>query len=151
MPSHGAELIWTAGSEEDFLAGRYSRRHEIRFDGGASVPGSSSPSVVREPWSDPTAADPEELFVASIASCHMLWFLDYARRAGVGVRAYRDAPFGEMAKNAEGRTAVVAVTLRPEVDCDADRATLEDLHHKAHEACFIANSVTSDVRVEPVF
>lgn len=151
MPSHGAELLWKAEAQEDFLAGRYSRRHEIRFDGGAAIAGSSSPSVVREPYSDPTAADPEELFVASIASCHMLWFLDYARRAGVGVRTYRDAPFGEMAKNAEGRTAVVAVTLRPHVDCDADRATLEELHHKAHEACFIANSVTSDVRVEPVF
>ncbi|MCO5146622.1 MAG: OsmC family protein [Aquamicrobium sp.] len=151
MPSHGAELIWKAGTQEDFLAGRYSRRHEIRFDGGASLAGSSSPSVVREPWSDPAAADPEELFVASIASCHMLWFLDFARRAGVGVRAYRDAPSGEMAKNAEGRIAVVKVTLRPHAECDADAATLEELHHKAHEACFIANSVTSDVRVEPVF
>ncbi len=151
MPSHGVELIWKAGTQEDFLAGRYSRRHEIRFDGGASLAGSSSPSVVREPWSDPAAADPEELFVTSIASCHMLWFLDFARRAGVGVRAYRDAPSGEMAKNAEGRTAVVGVTLRPHVECDADAATLEELHHKAHEACFIANSVTSDVRVEPVF
>jgi len=151
MPAHGAELIWTARDDEDFLAGRYSRRHEIRFDGGASLAGSSSPSVVREPWSDPAAADPEKMFVASIASCHMLWFLDYARRAGVFVRAYRDAPSGEMGKNAEGKTAVLGVTLRPHVECDADRATLEELHHKAHEACFIANSVTSHVRVEPVF
>lgn len=150
MPSHGAELLWEAGSQEDFLAGRYSRRHRISFDGGASIAGSSSPSVVREPYSDPTAADPEELFVASVASCHMLWFLDFARRAGVGVRAYRDAPSGVMAKNAEGKIAVTEVTLRPEVDCDADRATLDELHHKAHEACFIANSITSDVRVEPV-
>jgi organic hydroperoxide reductase OsmC/OhrA len=151
MPSHGAELVWKAGSVEDFLAGRYSRRHEIRFDGGASIAGSSSPSVVREPWSDPAAADPEELFVASIASCHMLWFLDYARRAGVFVRSYRDAPSGEMGKNPQGKTAVLAVTLRPHAECDADRATLEELHHKAHEACFIANSVTADIRVEPVF
>src|SRR5690606_29809247 len=111
MPAHGAELIWTARDDEDFLAGRYSRRHEIRFDGGASLAGSSSPSVVREPWSDPAAADPEKMFVASIASCHMLWFLDYARRAGVFVRAYRDAPSGEMGKNAEGKTAVLGVTL----------------------------------------
>lgn len=151
MPAHGAELIWKAESEEDFLAGRYARRHEIRFDGGASIAGSSSPAVVRAPLSDPAAVDPEEMFVASIASCHMLWFLDYARRAGVFVRVYRDAPSGEMGKNAEGRVAVLKVTLRPQVDCDADAATLEELHHKAHEACFIANSVTSDVRVEPVF
>ncbi|MBW7947378.1 MAG: OsmC family protein [Sphingomonadaceae bacterium] len=146
MPAHGAELIWKAGSQEDFLAGRYARRHEILFDGGAVLAGSSSPSVVRAPL-----ADPEEMFVASIASCHMLWVLDYARRAGVFVRAYRDQPSGEMGKNAQGRTAVLGVTLRPHADCDADRATLEELHHKAHEACFIANSVTSDVRVEPVF
>lgn len=151
MASHGAEIIWTANPQEDFLRGKYSRVHEIRFDGGAVISGSASPSVVRAPFADEAAIDPEEMFVASISSCHMLWFLDFARRAGVLVRLYRDAAGGVMAKNAEGKIAVTSVTLRPYVECDATPETLEELHHKAHEACFIANSVTSDVRVEPVF
>jgi organic hydroperoxide reductase OsmC/OhrA len=148
MAEHSAELFWKPGENDEFLTGRYSRVHQIRFDGGLVVDGSASPSVVRAPWSSEEAADPEELFVASLSSCHMLWFLDFARRAQVEVRAYTDRPSGQLGKNAEGRIAMLKVTLRPYADCDADRATLEELHHKAHEACFIANSVKTDIVVD---
>ncbi|MBL8582017.1 MAG: OsmC family protein [Rhizobiaceae bacterium] len=150
MSKHEAEILWTAGAGEDFLAGRYSRVHEIRFDGGATVNASASPSVVRAPWSDAAAVDPEEMFVASLSSCHMLWFLDFARRAGVAVRAYHDRAEGTLGKDAAGAVAMTDVVLRPEVDCDADPATLATLHEKAHHACFIANSVKTAVRVEPL-
>jgi organic hydroperoxide reductase OsmC/OhrA len=91
------------------------------------------------------------MFVASLASCHMLWFLEFARRAKVEVASYRDSAVGEMAKNAEGRIAVTRVTLKPLVECEADAATLELLHHQAHEACFIANSVKTEMVVEPQY
>jgi organic hydroperoxide reductase OsmC/OhrA len=151
VSKHEAQLSWTRRDGEDFLRGRYSRVHEIRFDGGALFEGSASPSVVPEPWSSAAAVDPEEMFVASLASCHMLWFLECARRAKVEVASYRDSAVGEMAKNAEGRVAITRVTLKPRVDCAADAATLERLHHEAHEACFIANSVKTEVVVEPQY
>lgn len=149
MGKHEAEILWTAGEGEDFLAGRYSRVHQIRFDGGATLSGSAAPSVVRAPWSDTAAVDPEEMFVASLSSCHMLWFLDFARRAGVAVRAYHDAAEGTLGKNETGAVAMTRVTLRPKADCDADAAVLAELHDKAHHACFIANSVRTEVVVEP--
>ena len=128
-----------------------TRLHQIRFDNGLAVRASASPNVVPRPYADPTAVDPEELMVAALSSCHMLSFLDLARRAGVMVRAYHDAAEGILEKTAEGRVALTKVTLRPRIDCDADRIALDELHHRAHEVCFIANSVRTDVRVEPVF
>ena len=124
----------------------------IGFDGGVEVAGSASPDVVRAPYSRADAIDPEETFVASIAACHMLWFLDFASRAGVAVNAYRDEAEGVLGENGEGRMAVTRVTLRPVVTFAAGaappRAELERLHHQAHEACFIANSVKTDIVVE---
>ncbi|RWC43381.1 OsmC family protein [Mesorhizobium sp.] len=151
MSKHFAELRWKPGAGEDFLSGRYSRVHELHFDGGAAVSASASPTIVAAPFSDAKNVDPEELFVASLSSCHMLWFLDLAKRAKVSVRFYHDEAEGLMAKNAEGRTAITHVTLRPLVECDADVATIESIHHKAHDACFIANSVRTEVVVEPRF
>lgn len=150
MSSHGAVVEWSLRPGDDFAAGHYSRAHALRFDGGASLAGSSSPSVVPD-WSDPAAVDPEEMLVASLSSCHMLWFLDVARRAGLVVERYRDAADGEMGK-IDGRVAVSKVTLRPLVtfaDPRPDVAQVEALHHKAHTLCFIANSVRTDVVVEP--
>jgi organic hydroperoxide reductase OsmC/OhrA len=148
-----AETLWLRG-EQDFLSRRYSRRHLFRFDGGLEVPGSSSPHVVRVPLSDPAAVDPEELLLASVSSCHMLWFLDIAARKGFVVDSYRDLCEGVMEKNAEGKYAVTVVTLRPEVKFSGEktptRAELDALHHAAHEECFIANSIRSEVRCEPV-
>ncbi len=149
MSLHNATIDWSAAPGDDFLAGHYSRAHVIGFDQGITLPGSASPSVVKAPWSVEAAADPEELFVASIASCHMLWFLDFARHAGVRVLSYRDEPEGRMGKLSSGKVGVVTCVLRPSVDCDAAAETLADLHHKAHEACNIANSVITEVRVEP--
>ena len=149
MSTHEATLEWSATPGEEFLRGHYSRVHTLSFDGGARVKGSASPSTVRAPWSSADGVDPEELLVAAVSSCHFLWFLDFARHAGVAVSSYRDDAVGEMGKNQDGRTAILKVTLRPAVACDGDEATLETLHHKAHEACFIANSIKAEVVVEP--
>ena len=145
-------IRWTRDPGTDFAKGQYSRAHEWAFDGGAVVPASSNPHTVPLPWSDAAGVDPEEAFVASLSSCHMLFFLDFARRAGFVVDAYVDEAEGELGKRADGRTAMTRVTLRPRVTWAGnppDEAALADLHHRAHEACFIANSVTTEVIVQP--
>ena len=152
MSRHDATIRWEC-DDSDFLSHRYSRAHVWRFDGGAEVPASSSPRVVSTPMSDASAVDPEEAFVASLASCHMLWFLDLAARAGYRARRYEDAAFGVMAKNAQGRVAITEVTLRPRVVFDPaaqpSRDALDALHHAAHDQCFLAASVLTLIRVEP--
>ncbi|MES2190582.1 MAG: OsmC family protein [Pseudomonadota bacterium] len=153
MSVYTAEIIWARG-DGDFASGRYSRKHMMRFDGGIDVAGSSSPQVVPLPWSDASAVDPEEAFVASLSSCHMLWFLSIAGKRKFCVDSYTDKASGVMAKNAEGKLAMTVVTLRPEVVFSGDRlptrAELDALHHEAHEECFIASSVKTEVRCEPV-
>jgi len=153
MPDFSATVHWQRGSQP-FIDKRYSRRHEWRFDGGAVVTGSSSPHAVRVPYSDASAVDPEEAFVASLSSCHMLWFLDIASRAGWVVDDYRDEALGVMAPNGDGKLAMTLVTLRPAVkfggENKPDAAQLQALHREAHSECFIANSVKSEVRCEPV-
>jgi organic hydroperoxide reductase OsmC/OhrA len=153
MADHHATIHWQRG-EQPFSDRCYSRRHELHFDGGAVVPGSSSPHSVRLPFSDPSAVDPEEAFVASLSSCHMLWFLDLACRAGWVVDDYRDAAVGRMDRNTEGRMAMTLVTLRPQVRFGGarrpDPAEIERLHHAAHDECYIANSVRTTVRCEPI-
>jgi len=143
---------WERG-DQPFSDKKYSRRHLIHFDGGHTMPGSSSPLSVRVPYSDPAAVDPEEGFIASISSCHMLWFLDIACRAGWVVDDYRDECIGVMDLNAQGQVVITVVTLRPAVKFSGKqptRAELDHLHHRAHEECFIANSVKSDIRCEPM-
>jgi organic hydroperoxide reductase OsmC/OhrA len=144
-------VAWTCSG--DFASGEYSRGHEWRFD-GLTVPGSSSPTVVKLPWSKEDAVDPEEAFVAAISSCHMLWFLDLARQGGFVVDAYEDAAEGTMARIEPKRYWIDKVTLRPRVvyaDGHAPDAAAENaLHDEAHHLCFIANSVRSEVVVEPV-
>ena len=153
MSEYTAEVSWQRG-EQDFLNNRYSRRHVIRFDGGAELAGSSSPQVVPLPWSDAAAVDPEETFVASLSSCHMLWFLSIAAKDGWQVDTYVDNAAGTLARNRDGRLAMTQVVLRPRVVFSGERrpdpGELQRLHHRAHEACFIANSVITEVRVEPV-
>ena len=151
MAQHDATIAWSNDDPAAFAKGLYSRSHEWRFDGGAVVPASASPSVVRPPWSDPAGVDPEEAFVASVASCHMLWVLDLARRAGHALTTYEDEAQGILEHCADGKVRITRVTLRPRVGFageapDAD--TLAALHHAAHEACFIANSITAEVVVE---
>ena len=151
---YGAEVLWQRAAHEVFTDSRYSRRHRLRFDGGAEVPGSSSPLSVPLPMSDASAVDPEEAFVASISACHMLWFLAIAAKQGYVVDRYRDAAAGVMTKNASGKLWLSTVTLRPEVTFGGAQPpsdeVLQQLHHRAHEECFIANSVKSEVRCEPV-
>ena len=152
MSDHFATVLWQRG-EQPFSDRRYSRRHEMHFDGGAVVPGSSSPHSVREPYSDASAVDPEEAFVAALSSCHMLWFLSIAARRGFCVDDYRDAAEGVMARNAAGRLAMTLVTLRPAARFGGRQPTpaeLHAMHHEAHEECFIANSVKTEVRCEPL-
>lgn len=148
---HTAEILWSRG-DQDFLDNRYSRGHLWRFDGGIEVAASSSPHVVPLPGSREDAVDPEEAFVASLSSCHMLWFLSLAARDGWKVDDYRDQAEGRMGKNGEGRLAMIRVTLRPAVTfagAAPSREQLAALHHEAHEACFIANSVRTEVLCEP--
>ncbi len=155
MSQHSSSILWQREENAAFVDHRYSRGHSWHFDGGAVVPGSSSPHVVPLPYSDPAGVDPEEAFVASLSSCHMLWFLDLAARAGWVVDRYRDDAVGTMARNAQGQLAMTRVTLRPAVQFTLSRAPtrdeLLDLHHRAHVSCFIANSVKSEVVCEPVF
>ncbi|WP_291995465.1 OsmC family protein [Candidatus Accumulibacter sp. ACC003] len=154
MAEYFAHLLWRRG-DEDFLGNRYSRKHLLRFDGGLEIAASSSPHVVPVPMSDPAAVDPEEAFVASLASCHMLWFLSIAARRGFCVDRYADDPVGVMARNSDGKLAITVVTLRPAVAFSGDhlpgRDEIEQMHDKAHQECFIANSVKSELRCEPVF
>jgi organic hydroperoxide reductase OsmC/OhrA len=153
MSTYTATIRWTRDPSTDFAKGQYSRAHEWAFDGGAVVPASPSPHVVPAPWNDPAGVDPEEAFVASLSSCHMLFFVDFARRAGFVVDSYVDVAEGVLDKRADGKMWMSRVTLRPRVAFSGEKrptdADIADLHHRAHEACFIANSVTTEVRVEP--
>jgi organic hydroperoxide reductase OsmC/OhrA len=136
----------------DYAKGRYSRAHEWRFDGGVTVRASASPNVVPLPFSREDALDPEEALIAAISSCHMLTFIDLARRAGVDVLAYEDDAIGRMERIAPGRMAITKVTLRPRISyggVEPSPAKLDELHHQAHELCFIANSVKTEISVEP--
>jgi organic hydroperoxide reductase OsmC/OhrA len=154
MAQYTAEVLWLRG-EQDFLSNRYSRRHVLRFDGGIEVPGSSSPQAVPLPMSDAAAVDPEEAFVSSLSSCHMLWFLSLAAKRRFCVDRYFDAAVGVMEKNSDGRMIMSVVTLKPEVQFSGDpaptREQIDELHHQAHKECFIANSVKTEVRCEPVY
>jgi organic hydroperoxide reductase OsmC/OhrA len=154
MTSYTAQTLWLR-EDQNFLDNRYSRKHILRFDGGVEVTGSSSPHVVPLPYSDATAVDPEEMFIASLSSCHMLWFLSVAAKRKFCVDRYFDAASGVMEKNADGKLVVSVVTLRPEVQFSGERlptrAELDAMHHAAHEDCFIANSVKTQVLCEPVY
>lgn len=149
MAGHSATIEWR--TDGGFREGRYSRAHRWTFDGGAVVPASASPHVVPAPLSDAAGVDPEEALVASVSSCHMLWFLHIARDAGLDVAAYRDEARGTMGKDDRGRMAMIRIGLRPEIEFvgeGPDPETLARLHHEAHEQCFIANSLRTDIVVE---
>jgi organic hydroperoxide reductase OsmC/OhrA len=152
MSEHTAIIQWNC-SGPDFLKGKFSREHTWTFDGGVTVPASAAPSVVPAPWSSAAAVDPEEAFVASLASCHMLTFVWLASRAGFQIESYRDEAVGTMAKNERGVPWVSVVTLRPQIVWSGEKqptpADLDRLHHQAHEQCFIAASVKTEIKVEP--
>lgn len=154
MSAYAATIRWSRNGQ-DFTGNRYSRAHIWSFDGGVTVRASSSPHVVPEPMSAADAVDPEEVFVASLSSCHMLWFLWAAASKGYVVDSYDDAAEGVMTRNEEGRTAMTRVTLKPTVRFapgngpgEAEHASL---HEEAHAKCFIAASVKTKVEIEPRF
>ena len=153
MSTYTAKISWKSDSPEHFTKNRYTRGHTWSFDGGIEVPASSSPHAVRLPFSVEAAVDPEEALVAAAASCHMLTFLWVAARKGFRIDSYEDDAVGWLEKNAEGRLAVTRVCLRPRVrwadGVDISDDALKTLHDKAHHACFIANSVKTEVTVEP--
>ena len=150
-PPYTAETLWERGTQP-FLDKRYSRKHLLRFDGGLTVAGSSSPHVVPTPYSDPSAIDPEEALVSALSSCHMLWFLDIASRNGFVVDSYHDEACGVMTPNERKKLWLSSVTLRPQVVFSGDSlptpADIERMHHEAHDECFIANSVKTDVKIQ---
>ncbi|MBP7549012.1 MAG: OsmC family protein [Gemmatimonadaceae bacterium] len=151
MATYHAQVSWQRGSDE-FLRQKYSRGHRWTFDEGVSVPASASPHAVRAPWHVTAAVDPEEALAAALASCHMLFFLSYCSAAGFTVEAYEDAPEGLMAKNERGKDAMTAFTLRPLVTFK-ERAPSEEefmaMHHKAHDECYVANSLRAGVTIQP--
>ncbi len=146
MSEHRVTVSWQRTSE-DFAYESYSRNHVWSFEGGVEVPASAAPDFLGEAG----RVDPEEAFVAALSSCHMLTFLAIAARKRLVVDGYRDAAVGYLEKNADGKLAVTRVVLRPEVTFREPQPpeTVEKMHHQSHEACFIASSVKTEVRVEP--
>lgn len=149
MAEHTATITWRRDGAV-FTDKMYNRAHRWKFDGGLEVPGSSSPHSVRLPFSDPAAVDPEEAFVAAVSSCHMLTFLFIAAVRGFVVDSYEDSAVGVLSKNAAGKLAMTSVTLRPVIAFEGRQPSADELdamHHEAHEGCYIASSVTTDIRV----
>jgi organic hydroperoxide reductase OsmC/OhrA len=151
MGEYTATVRWLLG-DGDFPGNRYTRAHEWSFDGGLTVPASASPHIVPPPLSVAENIDPEEAFVASLSSCHMLFFLSLAARRGIVVESYTDEASGRMEKDADGRMAMSRVVLRPRAvyqgDSSPDSQEVGRLHHRAHELCFIANSVKTEIVTE---
>ncbi len=152
MSAYFAEISWTRGVDEKYIDNEYSRGHEWRFDGGVTVPASSSPHIVPLPFSVEANVDPEEAFIASLSSCHMLFFLSIAAKRKNVIDSYVDNAVGVMKKDSDGKMAMTKVTLRPCVVCSGEKLPtteqLEKMHHQAHEQCFIANSVKAEIVVE---
>lgn len=151
MSTYTAKIVWRSDSPETFTKNRYTRGHSWEFDGGVTVAASSSPDVVPR-FSVEAAVDPEEALVASAASCHMLSFLYVAAKAGFNVESYEDNASGEMAKNDTGQEWVAKITLDPQIVWTGDKIPnaeeLDALHHEAHEICFIANSLKSEIIIK---
>jgi organic hydroperoxide reductase OsmC/OhrA len=152
MSAHKAIIRWK-GAGPDFLTGKYSREHTWTFDGGLTVPASPSPAIVAAPYSNAANVDPEEAFVAAVSSCHMLFYLMFAYQHGFQVDSYEDEAVGTMSKNERGILWISAIRLNPHIAYGGEKlpspADEEHLHHLSHEQCFIANSIKTQVSVEP--
>jgi organic hydroperoxide reductase OsmC/OhrA len=151
MSEHQATILWHRRRTDDFSSGKYSREHTWSFDGGVTIPASPSPAVVPMPMSNPAFVDPEEAFVASVSSCHMLTYLYLACRAGFQIDSYRDEAAGILTNNEKGIPWISTITLHPLVEYIGDQRPTPDeearLHHHSHEQCFIANSIKTIVTV----
>jgi len=146
-----ATISWKR-NDQDFLANKYSRAHRWQFDGGTEIQASASPHIVPLPWSVAENVDPEEAFVASLSSCHMLFFLDFAKQAGFQVDSYEDNAQGKMGKNSRGSNSITRVILKPVTEFSGANLPTRDeiahIHHQAHQQCFIANSVTTEITLQ---
>ena len=153
MSEYVATIRWQRG-EQEFIDDRYSRGHQWEFDGGVTVPASSSPSIVPLPMSVAENVDPEEAFVASLSSCHMLFFLSLAAKRGFGIDEYTDGAIGYLGKSDDGKMVMTRVVLKPDTRWSGEnipgQKQIQKMHDRAHELCFIANSVTSEVVLEIV-
>ncbi|MDD8018301.1 MAG: OsmC family protein [Bacteroidota bacterium] len=152
--AHLAKILWKKRKDETFVDNKYSRAHTWSFDGGIEITASSSPHVVPLPLSIEDAVDPEEAFVASLSSCHMLWFLSIAAGKKILVERYEDNAEGIMAKDAEGKLAMTEVMLKPKVTFGSSvtptSSQINELHHLAHEKCYIANSVKTKITIAQI-
>lgn len=152
MSEYFARVHWIRAKDEAYIDNQYSRSHEWHFDGGLTIPASASPQVVPLPWSVEANVDPEEAYVASLSSCHMLFFLSIAAKNKFVVDEYTDDAVGVMEKDSNGKLAMTRVTLRPQIKFSGDErpehSQLEKMHHQSHEQCFIANSVKTEVLTE---
>ncbi|MBK9216068.1 MAG: OsmC family protein [Chloracidobacterium sp.] len=150
MSTYSAKVVWKSDSPEIFTKNRYTRGHTWEFDGGVSVPASSSPQVVPR-FSVEAAVDPEEALVASASSCHMLTFLWLAAKAGYNIDSYTDKAVGEMMAGVDGRQWMSKITLDPQIGWSGDKMPtaqeIADLHHEAHQQCYIANSIKSEITI----
>src|SRR3954471_22066305 len=154
MSTYTAKIQWKSESTEAFAKNQYSRAHEWAFDGGITVPASSSVHAVRLPFSVEEAVDPEEALVAAASSCHMLSFLWVASQKGFVVESYEDNAVGEMTKNDQGKEWISKITLNPKIVWSGENVPtaeeLAEMHHSAHELCYIANSIKSEVVVKGI-
>lgn len=152
MSTYTATIKWSSDSPEGFARNQYTRGHTWAFDGGVEVPASSSPHSVRVPFSVEAAVDPEEALVAAASSCHMLSFLWVASKAGFNVESYQDRALGEMAATGDGKQWLSTITLDPQIVWSGDKMPTSDelaqMHHEAHEVCYIANSIKSDIVIK---
>ena len=153
MFEHIAVVQWQR-NQAKFTDNQYSREHIWKFDGGVEILASSSPHVVPVPYSNAACVDPEEAFIASLSSCHMLWFLSIAAKKKFVVESYTDQAIGLMSKNEDGKLAITRVNLRPQVIFAGDNLPttkqIEEIHNQAHHSCFLANSVKTEIIVEAV-
>jgi organic hydroperoxide reductase OsmC/OhrA len=153
MSEYIATIRWQRGTDS-FIDDKYSRGHEWEFDGGITVAASASPDIVPLPMSVAENVDPEEAFVASLSSCHMLFFLAIAAKSGYVIDDYTDEASGRLEENDEGKMVITKIVLRPNATYSGeripDREKIERMHRLAHEHCFIANSVKSEVTTEIV-
>lgn len=151
MSEHKVTVRWANQAGADFLRRKYSREHTWTFDGGLTVPASSSPSIVPVPYSNPASVDPEEAFIAAVSSCHMLWFLSLAADRGFVLESYDDEAVGIMTKNDQGVLWISRINLHPRIVYGGAKQPTsseeQQLHHEAHEQCFIANSIKTQVSV----
>ena len=152
MSEYFAKITWFRGKNEKYVDNKYSRGHQWAFDGGSTISASSSPHIVPTPYSIESNVDPEEAFIASLSSCHMLFFLSIAAKRRFIVDRYQDNACGILEKNAAGKMSMTRVTLRPTIDFSAATqpsiGQIEKMHHQSHAQCFIANSVSTEIIIE---